>query len=1052
MRRELAAALAASAALTIGAVAARGADGASAPRILEAAGIKGGLVVVVGADDPTFVTGLKASGSHLVQALDTDVKKVATARDHIWEKGLYGKVSVAQFDGRVLPYADNLVNLIVIDSEIRVPKSEIERVLAPRGVAVWRNDGGSPELDQTIRKPVPTAIDDWSHYLHGPDGNPVARDRMVGPPKRMQWQAFPKWSRAHDSDSSIDAMVTAGGRIFYMADEAPASLSGNNALPDKWVLTARDAFNGVLLWKHSIEDWGWRAWKKTWHRGRMDTQPHNNRRIVATDDRLYVTLGYHAPVSELDAATGEVLQTYAGTGRAREVLFQNGQLILTVPEEQKLKLVVLDAATGKVAWQTQAVYAGALMRPHKRLPMKEGHNVLSAVADDKLVCFVDDKHLVCLDRKTGKLLWRVLPDPGNPKKTLVTESIITSGGVILYSEPNLLVALSANDGKLLWKLKKAKSWYPYKDVFVIDGLVWLWGPKFAGREPAMASGYDLQTGELKRSVPVGNIYKVDHHHRCYRNKATSRYLISSRRGMEFVNLEEGEHAVSLWARGICHLGMMPANGLLYAPPDPCKCYTNEKLNGFAALAGQESLLRPTGYGGQAGASVQVSGRGRLEKGKAYGVEPILPPETRDPKPGSWPTFRGDGARSGSTGAKLPAVLKPNWSFDLGHRLSPPTIAGGYVFVAQVDRHTVQALNSESGKQMWSHIAGGRVDSPPTYYRGAVLFGSADGWVTCLRASDGELVWKFRAAPRERLIGIRSQLESAWPVRGTILIDNDVAYVAAGRSSFLDGGIHVYALAPATGEILHQTVVDGPHVDLSDPDWFKAPRDAHGLGSRADVLQAVDGRICVGNKVFDRQLRDGGATPARTRALGGMLDDTQFRRYFWYYGEDMTFRLRVSMNHKPVAKIQHKHGLSCMLVNDKKWFYGVRRFDNTRLLNPRNHFVPGKGDLLFATEIGQETRAWSHRIPVRVTSMLIASDQLVVAGPPEEKELDPQDPLGTYEGRKSGVFWTFSTTAGEKIREYVLEAPPVFNGLAAAQGKLYAALTNGRLVCYGGEQQ
>ena len=31
---------------------------------------------------------------------------------------------------------------------------------------------------------------------------------------------------------------------------------------------------------------------------------------------------------------------------------------------------------------------------------------------------------------------------------------------------------------------------------------------------------------------------------------------------------------------------------------------------------------------------------------------------------------------------------------------------------------------------------------------AVLFGSADGCVYCLRASDGAIVWRFRAAPRD----------------------------------------------------------------------------------------------------------------------------------------------------------------------------------------------------------------------------------------------------------------------------------------------------------------
>jgi len=217
------------------------------------------------------------------------------------------------------------------------------------------------------------------------------------------------------------------------------------------------------------------------------------------------------------------------------------------------------------------------------------------------------------------------------------------------------------------------------------------------------------------------------------------------------------------------------------------------------------------------------------------------------------------------------------------------------------------------------------------------------------------------------------------------------------------------------------------------------------------LQAVDGRICMGNKVFDKQLRDGGAAPARIRALGGMLDDTQFRRFFWYYGREMNVDLHTQLTYRPIEKLQLKHGLSAMLVSDKQSFYGVRRFDNTRLLNPRNHFEPGKGDLLFATAIGQETRTWSTRIPVGVTSMLVAADQLAIAGPPETG-VDPKDPLGTYEGRKGGVLWTVSTTTGEKIQEYGLDAPPVFNGMAAASGRLYWSTTDGKVICYEGNGQ
>ena len=103
----------------------------------------------------------------------------------------------------------------------------------------------------------------------------------------------------------------------------------------------------------------------------------------------------------------------------------------------------------------------------------------------------------------------------------------------------------------------------------------------------------------------------------------------------------------------------------------------------------------------------------------------------------------------------------------------------------------------------SYTAGGRIDTPPTVYRGLALFGSADGWVYCLRAADGTLVWRLPCrAPRFAHRQLTSRLESpvarAWKRAGP---PNGAAYFAAGRSSFLDGGIYVYAVQPATGELL-----------------------------------------------------------------------------------------------------------------------------------------------------------------------------------------------------------------------------------------------------------
>ncbi|MHC4629530.1 MAG: outer membrane protein assembly factor BamB family protein, partial [Planctomycetota bacterium] len=102
---------------------------------------------------------------------------------------------------------------------------------------------------------------------------------------------------------------------------------------------------------------------------------------------------------------------------------------------------------------------------------------------------------------------------------------------------------------------------------------------------------------------------------------------------------------------------------------------------------------------------------------------------------------------------------------MGKNLTSPVVAGSRVFVASRDTNTLYALNVEHGEKVWEFITSGKVDSPPTVYRGLVIFGSADGRVYCLRASDGAIVWRFRAAPKDIRLVSYGRLESVWPIHG-----------------------------------------------------------------------------------------------------------------------------------------------------------------------------------------------------------------------------------------------------------------------------------------------
>ena len=87
---------------------------AKAKDILAVSGIKGGLVVHLGCGDGRLTAELKAGDRYLVHGLDADAENVAAARNYLSEAGHYRQVSVAKFDGKRLPYADNLVNIVVV--------------------------------------------------------------------------------------------------------------------------------------------------------------------------------------------------------------------------------------------------------------------------------------------------------------------------------------------------------------------------------------------------------------------------------------------------------------------------------------------------------------------------------------------------------------------------------------------------------------------------------------------------------------------------------------------------------------------------------------------------------------------------------------------------------------------------------------------------------------------------------------------------------------------------------------------------------------------------
>ncbi|MBC8470719.1 MAG: PQQ-binding-like beta-propeller repeat protein [Planctomycetes bacterium] len=1069
--------------------------GETAKEILDTSGIKGGLIVHLGCGNAALTAQLRAGEQYFVHGLDMNRVEVATARNNIIEQGIYGPVSVDQWDGEHLPYADNLVNLIIADEPENISETELLRALAPEGIALLRQNGQWKK----VSKPRPAEMDEWTHYFHGPDGNPVAKDSIVGPPERLQWVGSPRWSRHHDHMASMTSLVSTGGRLFYIFDEGPTV---SIQLPSQWRLIARDAFNGIILWKRNINQWNTQQYP-------LKSGPaHLLRRLVAVGQRVYVTLGIDAPVTALDAASGKTVLTYQDSEYTREIVVSEGVAFFVTDNSRSIlpdwrrkdtyvwantqkanpgwgwkgtprKILAYEADSGNPLWQAEAPVAPCSM----------------AVDTEHLV-FHDGNKLVCLDRRHGNTLWESEPTPtGLPVHTSTGPRVLIYKDVVLLAaNTGKMSGFSAKDGKKLWEQTHRPSGHQsLKDLIVINGLVWT-GSIAGNQNDGAFAGYDAITGNLAREFPAD--VKVHwFHHRCYPSKATSDYLITARNGTEFIDLTAQHWKPHHWVRGGCIYGVMPCNGMTYAPMDSCGCQLEAKLTGFKALA--------SGPGPQITKAVLTT-QSRLERGPAYGKPTGPSAGTAD-----WPTYRHDESRSGATSVTVSGELKQNWQAKLSGRLSAPTIAAGKLFVASIDTHTLYALDAQTGRKLWSYTTGGRIDSPPTYYKGLTLFGSVDGYVYALRAGDGILAWRFRAAPVDRRMMAWEQLESAWPVHGSVLVHNNVLYCTAGRNMYIDGGIHFLRLDPATGKLLGETVMNDKDPETGEDMHLAYLKKTQGNNmpvAHSDILTCDGRHIWMRSQkiTFDGKRLEIGLENVEEQnpedfhifCQNGFLDDSYFFRSYWTFGR------RVTGGYGGWYKAGRLVPSGRILCFDEKNVYGFGRkpeyMVNSSVLEYRIFSADkvvtrqaieriGKAERAMNTRSSQKnanssdwrlrsffpdkdlsaaTFQWTLEQPALIArAMTAAADKLFIAGPPDlldERQAfhSPDDPevqaklkrqAEALDGRAGGQLWVLTKADGKLVSRFALDTIPVFDGMAAAGESLYITTVDGRVMCLTGKQ-
>jgi outer membrane protein assembly factor BamB/predicted amidohydrolase len=775
-----------------------------AESLLEKIGVTKGICVVLGDTSCEVALDLARRSELLIYVQLPRTAEVEAAQALVDKAGFYGTRIVVE-KGRTteLHLADNLADaVIVLGTAPDVPEEEALRVLRPQGKALLG--------DKVLTKPFPEGIDDWGHPYHGPDNNPQSQDRTIQGPYLTQFLAEPRYAPVPQvAVASAGRVFKAFGHVAFKKREEPYLNK----------LVAFNGYNGTILWQRDLTP---------------GIMVHRNT-LIATPTTLYV--GDDKSCKLIDSASGQLKGEIvprldiAGGTFWKWMAVEKGVLYALIGEQEQMD-PTMRWGLEKHGWPWSPISKG-FNQPDRvkesgpaylAHPWGFGCNVLAIdprtrevlwhyreaePIDSRAICMKNGRiyafrfgaYLTCLDANTGAVVWRktLANDPelftalglysnrqGASWNWRTTAYLKCSDEALYFASPQVgkLVAVSTQDGRVLWQ-------HPYNNFQLIIRDDALYGIAGQNDEGNLSKKFEPLTGAILEEFRTGR-------RACTRpTAALDAIFYRARGGSTRFDLGSGSPQLVSPMRPPCHDGVTIANGLLYWWPSVCDCQLT--------LYGITSLGPARGFDFEA----QATDKERLETGNATLTDADTPVES----PADWPTLRASNTRTATSTATIPAQVDLLWQTPSGRGdacVAPtaPVVVGDIICIGGSDG-VVRALSASTGKVLWKAYTGGTIRLPPTIWQGRVFVGSGDGWVYAFATRTGQLLWRFRAAPAERKIPVYGSLLSTWPAASGVLVEDGVAYVAAGIVNY--DGTYVYALDAVTGRIKWQNDSSG-HLD------------------------------------------------------------------------------------------------------------------------------------------------------------------------------------------------------------------------------------------------
>lgn len=414
----------------------------------------------------------------------------------------------------------------------------------------------------------------------------------------------------------------------------------------------------------------------------------------------------------------------------------------------------------------------------------------------------------------------------------------------------------------------------------------------------------------------------------------------------------------------------------------------------------------------------------------------------------WPTYRHDAGRSGVTDEQLAAPLHLQWvyrpkqppqpawpepgkelnrlDFDYAHQVA---VADGLVYFGSSADCKVYALDLATGQERWSFFTDGPVRFAPTVWQDRLFVVSDDGYLYCLSAAQGRLLWKLRGGPRgDRLLG-NGRIISRWPLRSGVLVDDGVVYFVAG--TWPSEGVFVCAVRADTGEVVWRNGTSGSiYMKLPHP----GAEAMAGVAPQGYVLAAGDTLL----------VPTGRSVPAGF--------DRQTGRFLYYWAAEnkhnggswatVAGNLVFCARHPGGPDIDIRIGEAAPAPGDGLMAWHARN-GSSRFQLVGKHRLAVAGDTLYASGSGSMTaldmnalsagtkpgECTNWQAPCGRTYSLIVAGNTVFAG--------LQDKVVAFDATQGGAVWT-GTVEGQA------------RGLAAADGRLLVSTSLGDIACFGAQ--